>query len=68
MQKKSNELKEIAKLRRIKSRYKFKKEDQITGILESERSNAERNYMKHFNNNTNDDDNNNTNHLSYILK
>ena len=68
MQKKSNELKEIAKLRRIKSRYKFKKEDRITGILESERSNAERNYMKHFNNNTNDDDNNNTNHLSYILK
>ena len=44
------------------------KKDLITGILESERSNAERNYMKHFNNNTNDDDNNNTNHLSYILK
>ena len=68
MQKKSNELKEIAKLRRIKIRYKFKKEDLITGILESESSNAECNYMKHFNNNTNDDDNNNTNHLSYILK
>ena len=40
----------------------------MTGILESESSNAECNYMKHFNNNTNDDDNNNTNHLSYILK
>ena len=38
--KKSNELKEIAKLRRIKNRYKFKKEDLITGILESESSNA----------------------------
>ena len=53
MQKKSNELKEIAKLRRIKSRYKFKKEDLITGILKSEGSNAEGNYMKHFDINTN---------------
>ena len=66
LQKKSiNELKEIAKLRRIKNRDQLKKEGLITGILKSESSNAEDNYMKHFNNNTNDDDNNNTNDDSY---
>ena len=67
LQKKSiNELKEIAKLRRIKNRDQLKKEGLITSILKSESSNAEGNYMKHFNNNTNDDDNNNnTNDDSY---
>ena len=54
-----DELKEIAKLRRIKNRGKLKKEGLITSILKSESSNAERNYMKHFNINTNVDDNNN---------
>ena len=53
-----NELKEIAKLRRIKNRGKVKKEDLITSILKSESSNAECNYMKHFNINTNVDNNN----------
>ena len=52
-------------MRRIKSRDKLKKEGQTTGILKSESSNVERNYMKHFNNNTNGDDNNNTNDDSY---
>ena len=55
------ELKEISKLRRIKNRGKLKKEGLITSILKSEISNAELNYMKHFNINTNVDDNNNTN-------
>ena len=62
-----DELKEIAKLRRIRKRGKLKKECLITSILKSESSNAERNYMKHFNinknvdNNNHVDNNNNTN-------
>ena len=57
-----DELKGIAKLRRIKNRDKLKKEGLITSLLKSESSNAEHNYMKHFNINTNvDNDNNNKN-------
>ena len=52
------ELKEIAKLRRIKNTGKLKKESLITSIWKSEISNAERSYMKHFNSNV---DNNTTN-------
>ena len=51
-----DELKEIASLRRIKNRDKLTKQSLITSILKSESSDAERNYMKHFNNNTDDDD------------
>ena len=51
-----DELKEIAKLRRIKNRDKFKKEALIASILKSESSNGECNYMKHFNTNVDDDD------------
>ena len=55
LQKKSiDELKEIARLRRIKNRDKLTKEGLIISLLKSESSNAERNYMKHFNN-TDDD-------------
>ena len=43
-------------MRRIKIGDKLKKEGLITSILKSESSNAERNYMKHFNTNV---DNNN---------
>ena len=43
-------------MRRIKNRGKLKKEGLITSILKSESSNAERNYMKHFDTNV---DNNN---------
>ena len=57
-----DELKEIAKLRRIKNRGKLKKEGLIISILKSEGSNAERNYMKHFNINTNVNNNNNNNY------
>ena len=57
LQRKSiDELKEIARLRRIKNRDKLTKEGLIISLLKSESSNAERNYMKHFNNNTDDDD------------
>ena len=38
-------------MRRIKNRGKLKKEGLIKSILKSESSNAERNYMKHFNTN-----------------
>ena len=59
MQRKSiHELKEIARLRRIKNRDKLAKEGLIISLLKSESSNAERNFMKHFNNNTNDYNNN----------
>ena len=63
-----DELKEIAKLRRIKNSGKFKKEGLIISLLKSEISNAERNHLKYFNNtsvsnNTNASNNtsNNTN-------
>ena len=60
LQRKSiDELKEIARLRRIKNRDKLKKEGLIISLLKSESSNTERNYMKHFKNNT-DDNNDNT--------
>ena len=50
-----DELKGIARLRRIKNRDKLTKEGLIISLLKSESSDAERNYMKHFNNNINDD-------------
>ena len=43
-------------MKRIKNIEKSTKEDLIISLLKSESSNAERNYMKHFNNNTDDDD------------
>ena len=42
-------------MRRIKNRGKLNKKGLITSILKSEGSNAERNYMKHFNTNVNND-------------
>ena len=42
-------------MRKIKNRDKLKKEGLIISLLKSESSDAECNYMKHFNNNTNDD-------------
>ena len=55
LQKKSiDKLKAIARLKRIKNIEKSTKEDLIISLLKSESSNAERNYMKHFNN-TDDD-------------
>ena len=40
-------------MRRIKNRGKLTKEGLIISLLKSESSDAERNYMKHFNNNNN---------------
>ena len=63
--KSTDELKGIAKLRRIKNREKLKKEDLFIRLLKSESSNAEREYMKHLNNNTND--NNKTSRLETTI-
>ena len=52
-----DELKEIARLRRIKNRDKLTKEGLIISLLKSESSDAERNYMKHFTNYNTDGDN-----------
>ena len=64
-----DELKEIARLKRIKNRDKLTKERLIISLLKSEGNDAESNYMKHFNNNANDDNNpnddNNTNDDTY---
>ena len=49
--KSTGELKNIAKLRRIKNMGKLKKESLITSILKSEIINTERSYMKQFNTN-----------------
>ena len=43
-------------MKKIKNRDKLTKEGLIISLLKSESSDAERNYMKHFNNNTDDDD------------
>ena len=53
---KLDELKGIARLRRIKNRDKLRKEDLIISLLKSESSSVEQNFKKLFNNNTNDDD------------
>ena len=60
-----DELKEIAKSRRIKNRGKLRKEALITSILKLESSNAELNYMKHFNTNV---DNNNVDTYDGIIR
>ena len=61
-----DELKEIAKFRRIKYRGKLKKEGLIISILKQEGSNAKRNYMKYFNNNTNASNNANVNNNTNV--
>ena len=43
-------------MRRIRNWDKLTKEGLIISLLKSESSDAERNYMKYFNNNTDDDD------------
>ena len=57
LQKKSiDELRETARLRRIKNSDKLTKEDIIISLLKSESSALENDFMKHFNNNTTNDD------------
>ena len=55
-------------MRRIKNRGKLKKECLITSILKSESSNAEPNYMKHFNNVDNNNADNIANDETYDSK
>ena len=50
-----DELREIARLRRIKNYNNLTKEDLIISLLKSESNPLERNYMKYFNNSTSDD-------------
>ena len=58
MQKQSiDELREIARLRRIKNREKLTKEDLIISLLKSKSSALQNNFMKHFNNNNNNNNN-----------
>ena len=52
-----DELKAIARLRRIKNSDKLTKEDLIISLLKSESSPAEHNFEKLFKNNTDDNDN-----------
>ena len=51
-----DELKEIARLKRINSSEKLTKEDLIISLLKSESSALEHNFKKHFNNNNTNDD------------
>ena len=53
-------------MRRIKNRDKLTKEGLIISLLKSESSDAERNYMKNFNNNTNGDNDDNDTHDNKI--
>ena len=53
-----DKLKEIARLRRIKNSDKSAKEGLIISLLKSGSRDAERNYMKHFNNDNNSNNNN----------
>ena len=46
-------------MRKLKNGDKLTKKGLIISLLKSESNNAERNYMKHFNDNTNDDNNTN---------
>ena len=62
-----DELKEIARLRRIKNYDNLTKEDLIFSLLKSESSPAERNYMKYFNNSTNDEIKSKINDIRLIL-
>ena len=55
-------------MRRIKNSHKLTKEGLIISPLKPESSNAERNYMKHFNKNNNNNNNNNSNDNTYDCK
>ena len=50
-----DQLKAIARFRRIKNIDKLTKEELIVALLKSASSALENNFMKHFNNSTNDD-------------
>ena len=62
-----DELRGIARLRRIKNYDNLTKEDLIISLLKSESNPAERNYMKYFNNSTNDEIKSKINDIRLIL-
>ena len=62
-----DELRGIARLRRIKNRNNLVKEDLNISLLKSESNPAERNYMKYFNNSTNDEIKSKINDIRLIL-
>ena len=60
-------LKKIARLRRIKDYDNLTRKDLIFSLLKSESNLAERNYMKYFNNSTNDEIKSKINDIRLIL-
>ena len=62
-----DELKEIARLRKIRDYDDLTKEDLIFSLLKSESHPADRNYMRHFNNSTNDEIKSKINDIRLIL-
>ena len=62
-----DELRGIARLRRIRNRNNLAKEDLNISLLKSESNPAERNYMKYFNNSTNDEIKSKINDIRLIL-
>ena len=62
-----DELREIARLRRLKNYDNLTKEDLIFSLLKSESSPAERNFIKYFNNSTNDEIKSKINDIRLIL-
>ena len=62
-----DELRGIARLRRIKNYDNLTKEDLIFSLLKSESNPAERNYMEYFNNSTNDEIKSKINDIRLIL-
>ena len=63
----NHDLKEIARLRRIKKYDNLTKEDLIFSLLKSESNPAEQNYMKYFNNSINDEIKSKINDIRLIL-
>ena len=62
-----DELRRIARFRRIRNYDNLTKEDLIISLLKSESNPAERNYMKYFNNSTNDEIKSKINDIRLIL-
>ena len=62
-----DDLKEIARLRRIKNYDNLTKKDLIFSLLRSESNPVEHNYMKYFNNSSNDEIKSKINDIRLIL-
>ena len=62
-----DELRGIARLRRLKNYDNLTKEDLIFSLIKSESNPVERNYMKYFNNSTNDEIKSKINDIRLIL-